>query len=168
MARPGDGSIKGLKVALLIANGVVGKSTLQVRDALVAQGAVAKLIGPRIGHTTTSDAGNLVADASLENEPGFLFDALVLPDGEKAIEILAQCPQTTDFIKDQFLHYKTILALGTSKKLLDKTGINYEALTDVENHGLIVSPASKTAAAIEMLIPALAIQRHWQRSTVVQ
>ena len=168
MARPGDGSIKGLKVALLIANGVVGKSTLQVRDALVAQGAVAKLIGPRIGNTTTSDAGNLVADASLENEPGFLFDALVLPDGEKAIEILAQCPQTTDFIKDQFLHYKTILALGTSKKLLDKTGINYQALTDTESHGLIVCPANKTTAAIEMLIPALAKQRHWQRNTVLQ
>lgn len=168
MARPGDGSVKGLKVAVLIANGVVSKSLLQLRDALVEKGAVVKLIGPRIGTTSTSDAGDLTADASLENEPGFLFDALVLPDGDKAIDALAQCPQTTDFIKDQYLHYKTILALGAGKKLLDKTGINSAAVMDTDNHGLIVSPANKTAAAIEKLIPALAIQRHWQRNAVLQ
>ena len=167
MARPGDGSVKGLKVALPIADGVISTSILQVRDALVAQGAVAKLIGPRIGNTQSSDAGSLVADASLENEPGFLFDALVLPDGEKAADTLAQYPQTMDFIKDQYLHHKTILALGKGKNLLDKAGINYNALIETEQHGLIVQPAEKTDAAIKMLIPALAMQRHWQRSTAL-
>ena len=167
-ARPGDGSIKGLKVALLIANGVVAKSIVQVRDALAAQGAVAKLIGPRIGATSTSDAGDLVADASLENEPGFLFDALVLPDGEKAINILAQHPQTMDFIKDQYLHYKSILVLGSSKKLLDKVGIDYETTNESEHHGLIVRPANKADEAIKTFISALAVQRHWHRNTVLQ
>jgi catalase len=168
MARPGDGSIKGLKIALLIADGIEGKSILQVRDALVAQGAVAKLIGPRIGNTNASDIGNLVADASLENEPGFLFDALVLPDGEKGVDILAQCPQTMDFVKDQYLHYKTILVLGAGKRLLDKAGIHYASLTDTDHHGLIVRPASKTDSGIKALIPALATQRHWQRNTALQ
>ena len=167
-ARPGDGSIKGLKVALLIANGVVAKSIVQVRDALAAQGAVAKLIGPRIGATSTSDAGDLVADASLENEPGFLFDALVLPDGEKAINILAQHPQTMDFIKDQYLHYKSILVLGSSKKLLDKVGIDYETTNETEHHGLIVRPANKADEAIKTFISALAVQRHWHRNAVLQ
>ena len=167
-ARPGDGSIKGLKVALLIANGVVTKSIVQVRDALAAQGAVAKLIGPRIGATSTSDAGDLVADASLENEPGFLFDALVLPDGEKAINILAQHPQTMDFIKDQYLHYKSILVLGSSKKLLDKVGIDYETTNETEHHGLIVRPANKADEAIKTFISALAVQRHWHRNAVLQ
>jgi catalase len=168
MARPGDGSIKGLKIALLIADGIAGKSILQVRDALVAQGAVAKLIGPRIGNTNASDVGNLVADASLENEPGFLFDALVLPDGEKGVDILAQCPQTMDFVKDQYLHYKTILVLGAGKRLLDKAGIHYTSLTDTDHHGLILRPASKTDSGIKALIPALVTQRHWQRNTALQ
>ncbi len=168
MARPGDGSIAGLKVALLIADGITGKSILQVRDALIAQGAVAKLVGPRIGNTASSDAGNLVADASLENEPGFLFDALVLPDGEKGVDALAQCPQTMDFVKDQYLHYKTILVLGAGKKLLDKAGIDYASLTGTDHNGLIVQPTSKTDAGIKTLIPALATQRHWQRNTVLQ
>jgi catalase len=168
MARPGDGSIAGLKVALLIAEGIAGKSIVQVRDALIAQGAVAKLVGPRIGSTSSSDAGDLVADASLENEPGFLFDALVLPDGEKGVDALARCPQTMDFVKDQYLHYKTILVLGAGKKLLDKAGIDYASLTDTDHNGLIVRPASKTDAGIKTLIPALATQRHWQRNTVLQ
>jgi catalase len=168
MARPGDGSIKGLKIALLIADGIAGKSILQVRDALVAQGAVAKFIGPRIGNTNALDVGNLVADASLENEPGFLFDALVLPDGEKGVDILAQCPQTMDFVKDQYLHYKTILVLGAGKRLLDKAGIHYASLTDTDHHGLIVRPASKTDSGIKALIPALVTQRHWQRNTALQ
>ncbi len=167
MARPGDGSVKGLKVALLIADGVISTSILQVRDALVAQGAVARLIGPRIGNTLSSDAGSLIADASLENEPGFLFDALVLPDGEKAAATLAQYPQTMDFIKDQYLHYKTILALGTGKSLLDKAGVKYDALTDTEHHGVIVQPAKQIDAAIQMLMPALAVQRHWRRSAAL-
>ena len=41
-ARPGDGSVKGLKVALLVAHGVNGKSILQVQSALAAVGAVGK------------------------------------------------------------------------------------------------------------------------------
>ncbi len=167
-ARPGEGSIKGLKVAVLVANGVASQSVSQARDALVEQGAAVKLIGPRIGTTLTSDAGNLVADGSLETDPGFLFDALVLPDGEKASDTLAHYPQTMDFIKDQYLHYKPILVLGSGKKLLDKVGIDYEALSENQHHGLIVRAADTTDAAIKLFIPALALQRHWQRNAVLR
>jgi catalase len=66
----------------------------------------------------------LDADASLENEPGFLFDALVLPDGEDAVAALAADGHTMEFIKDQYRHCKTILALGASASLLEKAGIS--------------------------------------------
>ena len=167
MARPGDGSIKGLKVALLVADGVEGKSIVQIRDALVAQGAVAKLVGPRIGNIATSDGKGLLANASLENEPGFLFDALVLPAGAKGVNALAQCPQTADFIKDQFLHYKTILAMDDSTKLLDKVGIPYTPSSDADDNGLLVLSASKMDSGIELFIPLLGIQRHWLRNTAL-
>lgn len=93
---------------------------------------------------------------------------MVLPDGEKAINILAQHPQTMDFIKDQYLHYKSILVLGSSKKLLDKVGIDYETLNETEHHGLIVRPADKADEAIKTFISALAVQRHWHRNAVLQ
>ena len=63
------------------------------------------------------------ADASLENEPGFLFDGLVLPDGDEAVAALAQDGHTAEFIKDQFRHCKPILVLGASRMLLSQAGL---------------------------------------------
>src|SRR2546427_5489641 len=45
-----------------------------------------RFVAPHIGPLTTSKGAVIDADASLENEPGFLFDALVLPDGERRSE----------------------------------------------------------------------------------
>ena len=118
MARPGDGSIKGRKVALLVAPGVDAEPILQVQAMLAEQGAVGRLVGPRIGPMPTADGGLIDADASLENEPGFLFDGLVLPGGDEAIAALAQDGHTAEFIRDQFRHCKTILVLGASRMLL--------------------------------------------------
>jgi hypothetical protein len=110
LRRPGDGTLKGRKIALLGRPGVHGASLSAVQAALVEQGAVARLVGTRIGRMPTADGDTLDADASLENEPGFLFDALVLPDGDEGVAALAQDGHTMEFIKDQFRHCKTILA----------------------------------------------------------
>lgn len=123
LARPGDGTLKGRKVALLVAPGVEGASLSVVQQALVEHGAVARLVGPRIGRLPTADGATPEADVSLENEPGFLFDALVLPDGNDGVAALAQDGHTMAFIQDQFRHSKTILALGASRELLRKAGL---------------------------------------------
>lgn len=57
------------------------------------------------------------ADASMENEPGFLFDALVLPEEEAGEESLARDGHSAEFIKDAYRHCKTILVFGASRKL---------------------------------------------------
>src|SRR6476659_10179034 len=69
LSRPGDGSLKGRKVALLVAPGVDAESLSIVQAALVARGAVARLVGPRIGRFVTASGETVDADASLENEP---------------------------------------------------------------------------------------------------
>ena len=122
LARPGDGTLKGRKVALLVAPGVDGASLSIVQAALVEQGAVARLVGTRIGRMPTADGDTLDADASLENEPGFLFDALVLPDGAEGVAALAQDGHTMEFIKDQFRHCKTILSFGESRTVACEGG----------------------------------------------
>src|SRR5260370_40356773 len=52
--------------------------------------------------------------ASLENEPGFLFDVLVLPDGERGVRELAKDGHTLEFIKDQYRHCKPIMVMPAS------------------------------------------------------
>ncbi|NPC54217.1 catalase [Caenimonas soli] len=164
LARPGDGSIQGRKIAILVAPGVNGAEIGKVQQALVDKGAVARLVGPRIGPVKTADAQTLDADASLENEPGFLFDALVLPDGKEAAVALAADGHTMEFIKDQYRHCKTILALGASKALLEKAGIPLKAADGKADPGLILSDGA-AGPALEAFVDGIAKHRHFGRET---
>ncbi len=165
-ARPGDGSVKGLRVALLIAPGAHADSLRQVEAALVAQGAVARLVGPRIGPITMDDGQEWVADASLENEPGFLFDALVLPDGAAAVATLGRIPATMDAVRDQYAHGKTLLVLGTSTTLLQKSGVLEQVNDASHTPGLITAQAATVDECIPVFLAALAGQRHPQREVL--
>ena len=160
-SRPGDGSIKGCKVAILVAPGVEGESIARLQAALVDQGAVGRLVGLRIGPMKTASGAVITADFSMENEPGFLFDALALPDGEKAVAALAADAHTMDFIKDQFRHCKTILALGASTTLLEKAGIPRNGA----DAGLVLAKASGAQAAIQAFIAGMVKHRHFERET---
>jgi catalase len=164
MSRPGDGSIRGRKVAILVAPGVQGEGVATVQEMLVAEGAVARLMGPRIGPVKTADGDMLDADVSLENEPGFLFDALVLPDGEQAVTALAADGHTMEHIKDQYRHCKTILSLGASRKLLEAAGIPVQLANGKGDAGLIVSDEadSKTIMAF---VQGVGKHRHFGRET---
>jgi catalase len=165
MARPGDGSIRARKIALLIAPGVVGESVAAVQAALLAEGAVPRLVAPRIGGVATAEGEVLQADASLENEPGFLFDALVLPDGQPAVEALALDGHTMEFIKDQYRHCKTILVLGASSALLEKAGIPTTLPDGQPDTGLIIAAAGSAGDAAAAFIKGIAQHRHPQRET---
>ena len=164
-ARPGDGTIKARKIAMLVAPGVMGESIAQVQAALLAEGAVPRLVAPRIGSVKTAEGEVLQADASLENEPGFLFDALVLPDGQAAIDALVRDGHTMEFIKDQYRHCKTIMVLGASKSLLDKAGISTALPDGKADAGLIVVPSGNMGDAAKTFIKALGMHRHPMRET---
>jgi catalase len=166
LARPGDGTLRGRKIALLVAPGIDGASISAVQAALVEHGAVARLVGPRIGPLTTADGDTLDADASLENEPGFLFDALVLPDGGEGVAALAQDGHTMEFIKDQFRHCKTILAIGASRTLMVEAGLPDS--TDKKSRtsggeGVVFADAATLTAAIVEFIAGVAHHRHFGR-----
>jgi catalase len=165
LARPGNGSIQGRKVAVLVAPGVADDSIAQVQAALFAQGAVPRLVAPRIGPVATQEGNTLEADASLENEPGFLFDALVLPDGEKAVAALARDGHTMEFIRDQYRHGKTLLVLGASRALIDKAGLPAALPGGRADPGLLMAKGGEVAGAIEAFIAAVAGPRHAERET---
>ncbi len=161
MARPGDGSIKGRKVAILVAPGMEGDSVARLQAELGAQGAVGKLVGPRIGPVKTAAGAVLQAECSLENEPGFLFDALALPDGADAVAALERDGHTMEFIKDQFRHCKTIVAFGASRALLERAGLPL----DGKDAGLVLGKAGAAQAAIAAFIAGVAMHRHFERET---
>ncbi|RYX92505.1 MAG: catalase [Comamonadaceae bacterium] len=164
LARPGDGGLSGRKVAILVANGVLGKPLMEVHAALFAEGAVARFVAPRIGPVKTSDGVAIDADASMENEPGFLFDALVLPDGADGVAALGRDGHTMEFIKDQYRHCKPILAFAASYALLEKAEVNAELPSGEDDPGIVLGD-SDAAGAMDAFIAAISRHRHPERET---
>ncbi len=163
-ALPGDGGIRTRKIAILVADGVEGESVAALQAALVAAGAVPRLVAKRIGRVKTATGEALDADASMENSPAVLFDALVLPDGESAVQSLLRDGHTLEFVKDQYRHCKTILALGASRMVLDKIGISPTLPSGEADSGLLIFEAGDTAA-VQSFIAAVGQHRHTARDS---
>lgn len=134
----GDHSIRARKVAVLVAHGIVGESALGVHAALLALGAHPSFVAPRIGPVRTADGVFIDAEASLQNEPGFLFDAMALPDGEEGVRTLARDAHALDFIRDQHRSGKAILALPASRALLEAAGTPLTLPSGEADPGLVV------------------------------
>jgi catalase len=164
-ARPGDGGIRSRKIALLVADGVDGASLASLQAALLDAGAVPRMVAARLGTVTSADGLKLEPDATMENSPGFLFDALVLPDGQTAAEALAAVGHTMDFIKDQYRHCKTILALGASQALLGEAGIPLTLPDGAADPGLILADSADIAGATVDFIAAVGMHRHTARDS---
>ncbi len=160
-ARPGQDGIRTRRVAIVVADGVRGEALTSLAEQLAAGGAVPRFLGSRLGRVTTAEGGEIEIDATLENTPSVLYDALVLPDGEDATAALTVDGRTLEFLKDQYRHCKPILVLGSSSQLLPPAGINADADADP---GLIVAPEFDADTA-SVFTAALAAHRHFLRET---
>ena len=162
---PGDVSIRTRKVALLVAEGVEAGPVSALQSALHAAGAIGRVVSKSIGPVRAANGDVLQADASMENEPGFLFDALVLPQGSAAVDALSEIGMTMEFIRDQYRHGKTIFAPGDSRRLLEAAGIPLLLPQGAgDDPGLVVADRID-ASATQRFTDALAHHRHPQRET---
>ena len=159
-ARPGDGSIRTRRVAILVADGCEGAALVALADRLTNEGAVSRFVSTTLGSVQPTAGDDIEVDVSLEAAPAVLYDALVLPDGSEAIDALLGDGRVLEFIKDQYRHCKPILALGAGEQLLKACGID-TALTDGQpDPGLIVA---SDASASGNFIMAMAKHRHFAR-----
>jgi len=110
-----------------------------------------------LGSVESSDGESLEVDATLENSPSVLFDALVLPGGEAAAATLSADGQAAEFLQNQFRHGKTILAVGAGRRLLSEAGID----TATGDPGLLVTEAGGIDA--DAFVRAVARHRHPER-----
>ena len=161
-ALPGECGIRTRQIAMLVADGVHLASLTAIHAGLVAEGAVVHFVGPRVGKFVSDDGSGVEANKSMENSPSVLFDALVLPAGDKVIEALAADGHTMDYVKDQFRHCKTILVLGAAKKLLEMAGIPGVAGKDP---GLLWADENRAADAVPQFIKAISAHRHPSRES---
>ncbi|HET9474991.1 MAG TPA: DJ-1/PfpI family protein, partial [Steroidobacteraceae bacterium] len=116
---------------------------------------VPRFVGPRLG-----TVGDIDIEISLETGPSVLFDAVVLPDGEAA-EALAKLGHALEFLKDQYRHCKTILAIGAGAKLLEAANIP-ESLADGKKDPGILR-FDQANEGVKTFIAAVARHRHPER-----
>jgi catalase len=162
-ARPGDGSIRTRRVAILVADGCEGAPLTELADRLARACAVPRFVSTTLGSIQPASGDAIEIDVSLEAAPAVLYDALVLPDGTDAINTLRGDGRTLEFIKDQYRHCKSILALGAGTQLLDACGIDTSLPNGQPDPGLIV--ATDAGAATDDFIAAIAKHRHFGRET---
>jgi catalase len=162
-ARPGDGSIRTRKIAMLVADGCNGDALVALGDRLTGEGAVPRFVSTTLGPVQPVDGDAIEVDVSLEATPAVLYDALVLPDGEDAVTALRADGRTLEFIKDQYRHCKPILAFGAGEQLLGACGIDRALPDGQQDPGIVV--ASDTTSGLDDFVAAIATHRHFARET---
>ena len=91
-----------------------------------------------------------------------LWDAVVVPGGD-GVAALASDGRALEFVKDQFRHCKTMLAIGTGRQLLDAAGIPATLADGGPVPGILAVDGEKVD--IEAFVAALARHRHFERET---
>jgi catalase len=162
-ALPGDGGIRTRSIAILVVDGVEGKSIAAVQGALEAAGATVHLIAPRLGRVAPTGGEPFEATGTLENSAPVLFDGLVLPDGVGGVKTLGACLEVMDFISNQYRHGKSILALGASKALITQAGVSETLGNGDADPGLVMGAAGKADHAVADFITAVGRHRHPER-----
>lgn len=160
MALPGSGGIRTRKVALIIADGIKAEPIAMLVAALAAAGAVPKLLSTRLGTIRSLDGQAFEVDATLENMPAVLFDALVLPDGEEAVTRLAKDGHVIDFLRDQYRHGKTIWVGPASAQLLDRAGVAEKLPSGNADPGLIFGSLGRLEEQMSQFVSAVGKHRH--------
>jgi catalase len=164
-ARPGDGSVKTRRIAILVADGVDVPSITALHTTLGGAGAVPRFLATRLGTVAGTEGEPITVEVTLEAAPAVLFDALVIADGAAAIEALGQEGHALEFVKDQYRHCKPILALGSGIDLLAKAQIPETLPSGEPDPGLLRFEVTNIDAAIAAFAAAIGKHRHFERQT---
>jgi catalase len=157
-ARPGDGRIATRRVAILVADQVDGDAVLALRAGLTELGAMPRTVGARLGVVMTAQGEELEIDATLETTPAVLFDAVAIPGGPQAAEVLGKLGHALEFVKDQYRHCKPILAVGAARDVLENAGVPLTLPTGDPDPGMVV--VEDTQDFLTPFVAAIAAHRH--------
>lgn len=112
MANTVKNTIRSRQIAVLIADGVDETSVNNLKNKLTAEGAMVKLVAPRLS-PVKGNKNTLMPDKTFFNAASVLFDAVYIPGGAKSVAILRNEPDAIHFVNEAFRHCK---AIGTDKE----------------------------------------------------
>jgi catalase len=161
MANTIKNTIKSRQIAVLIADGVDEASLKNLDSKLLAEGAMVKLIAPRLSPVKGSKGGSINPDKTFFNAASVLFDAVYIPGGAKSVAALREEPDAIHFVNEAFRHCKAIGADKDAVAFLEDTYITKKLGTDLSkdhsSNGVI------TNGNIKNFRDAVARHRFWER-----
>ncbi|MEW6537267.1 MAG: catalase [Pseudomonadota bacterium] len=120
-------TLKGRKVAILVADGSDGAVVDAVKAAVEGDGGSVFIVAPKIGGAKLKDGKTLAADGQLAGSPSVLFDAIAIVLSDDGCAQLLKEGAAVDFAKDAFGHLKAIGHTPEAQPLLDKAGVEPDA-----------------------------------------
>jgi catalase len=155
-------SIVTRKVAVLAADGVDFNSVERMTKALKAEGAMVKIVAPRLGMLKKDGGGKLDIDFSFLTTSSVLFDALYIPGGAKSIETLVAERDAITFVTEVFRHCKPIAADGEGVDLLRECPGLFGSDGETPE-GVVTMDQAADDAFAKKFIDAIRQHRFWDR-----
>ncbi|MFW3897697.1 catalase HPII [Pseudomonas bharatica] len=151
-------SIKGRKVALLVADGVDAGLADKLTKALEAESVQIKVLGPTSAPVKTADGKTLPVDASMEGMPSIAFDAVWVAGGKAVIDALQGDGVAVHYILEAYKHLKPVAGHAEAKAWFDSLNLK-------EDSGLL---AGNDAKVIKAFTQAIGKHRVWEREAAAK
>ncbi|WP_127132518.1 catalase [Pseudoflavitalea rhizosphaerae] len=166
MANTVKDSIKGRKIAILVADGVDSVAVESMLTTLQKEGAVGELIAPRFGLVQSAGKGELLADKSLLTTASVFYDAVFVPGGANSVAFLEADADAVHFLDEAYRHCKVIAADPDALQVLKATRFGRkfpEAVTaDMPIEAGIILNSDRTQLE-KQFITAVSQHRVWER-----
>ncbi|MEH1844428.1 MAG: catalase [Nostoc sp.] len=159
-------TIKSRKIAILAADGVNAQELSTLQQALMQEGAQAKIIATHGGKIKGDDGQEIPVEMTFVTAASVMFDAVYVPGGAQSIKTLKQEGEAINFINEAFKHYKTIAATSEGVELLsvaDIAGVKLSQNGARSDKGVVTSSESDLKSVADDFISAIAQHRHWMR-----
>ena len=163
MANTVKDTIQTRLIAVLCADGVDGNAVAAMKEALEAEGAMAKIIAPRLGSIRSTGGTAIKVDHSFLTSASVLFDAVYVPDGAESVATLKDDADAIHFVNEAYKHCKPIAAEGEGVALIKASYWGSKLLADdtpeqnLPAKGVIINGTSQD------FIKAIAQHRFWER-----
>jgi catalase len=117
-------TIKGRKVAILLAPGAKQAEVERIVAALARAGLVPETIGPT-GGTVATDSGRMKVNRAAANAPSVIYDAVLVPAGVG--QALAQSTLAQRFVHEAFRHGKPMALAADARPLVEAAQVPPDA-----------------------------------------
>ena len=165
MVKTAEPNLETRKVALLIADGVKNSDVNAAKTAIEKAGGVVELIAPSL-KPVKGTQGEIKPDKWFENATAFMYDSVLIVDGEKCTEILSGNGKAIRFVLQAFKQCKAVGGLGSAGVWIDEQVGQFDHAKVKSWPGVVSEPESKRG--IIEFVKAASVHREWSREDLVK